>query len=376
VNGVAALHTRILCERIFRDFYELWPDKFVSVTNGVTQRRWMLKANPTQSRLISHTIGEEWVRDLNELRELEKFSADEDFQTVWRTIKEVNKKELARVVQQISGVRIDPAGIVDVQIKRIHEYKRQLLNAMRLIHQYLELRDSPKADVVPRAVLFGGKAAPTYWTAKTIIKLINCIAGLVNRDPNVSRVLQVVFLPDYNVSLAEKIFPGSDLSEQISTAGYEASGTGNMKFALNGALTIGTLDGANVEIAEAVGADNIFIFGLTSDEVSARKAAGYQPRQVYESSPRVRRVVDFLRSGALCPEEAGLFDGIAEDLLHHDRFMILADFDSYLDAQAQVDAAYRDPARWTRMSILNVARCGYFSSDRSVQEYAEKIWKL
>ena len=376
VNGVAALHTQIICERIFRDFYELWPEKFVNVTNGVTQRRWMLKANPAQSSLITHTIGEEWVRDLTQLGELEKFASDEDFQAVWRTIKEVNKKELAKVVQRVSGVTIDPTGIIDVQVKRIHEYKRQLLNALRLIHDYLEIRDNPGIDIVPRAVLFAGKAAPTYWTAKNIIKLINCIADLVNSDPVVSRKLQVAFLPDYNVSLAERIFPGSDLSEQISTAGYEASGTGNMKFALNGAVTIGTLDGANVEIAEAVGDENIFIFGMTAEEVAARKEAGYQPRQVYESSPRVRRVVDFLRSGRVCSDEPGLFDALAEDLLHHDRFMLLADFDAYIEAQAEVDRAYRNQARWTSMSIINVARCGFFSSDRSVREYARKIWKL
>jgi glycogen phosphorylase len=376
VNGVAALHSEIIKERIFRDFYELWPNRFISVTNGVTQRRWLLKANPPLSRLITHTIGEEWIVDLPRLQELELHADDEDFRTVWRTVKEVKKKELAQVVQRLTGVRIDPAGIIDVQVKRMHEYKRQLLNALRLIDLYLDLRDSPDLDMVPRAVLFGGKAAPTYWTAKLIIKLINCIAELVNRDPVISRKLQVAFIPDYSVSLAEKIFPGSDLSEQISTAGFEASGTGNMKFALNGALTIGTLDGANVEIAEAVGEENIFIFGLTAEEVTKTRADGYKPWQYYESSPRVRRVVDFIRSGALCPEEPGLFGSVADDLLHHDRFLLLADFDGYIEAQAAVDAAYRDQDRWTRMSILNVARCGYFSSDRSVKEYAERIWKL
>ncbi|MQA91280.1 MAG: glycogen/starch/alpha-glucan family phosphorylase [Gemmatimonas sp.] len=376
INGVAALHTRILRERIFHDFYELWPDKFVSVTNGVTQRRWMLKANPPLSRLITHTIGDEWVTDLTRLEELEKFAADEDFRTVWQTIKEVNKKELARVVERITGVSINPAAIMDVQVKRMHEYKRQLLNVLRLVHQYLELRDNPSLDVLPRAVLFAGKAAPTYWRAKQVIKMINCVADLVNRDASVSKKLQVAFLPDYNVSLAEKIFPGSDLSEQISTAGYEASGTGNMKFALNGALTIGTLDGANIEIADAVGKDNIFIFGLDAEDVARRKDAGYHPQLMYETSPNVRRVIDFIRGGAVCPDEPGLFDGIIEDLLEHDRFMLLADFDAYLEAQAKVDVAYRDQDRWTRMSILNVARCGFFSSDRSVKEYAERIWKL
>ncbi len=376
VNGVAALHTEIIKERIFSDFYDLWPDRFVSVTNGVTQRRWMMKANPALSGLISHTIGEGWVTDLPQLRGLEMFADDDDFRAVWRQVKESNKKVLLKEVERLTGVSIDSSFMVDVQVKRMHEYKRQLLNALRLVDTYLTLRDDPDAPYVPRAVLFGGKAAPTYWTAKSIIKLINCIAELVNNDPVVSRKLKVAFLPDYNVSMAEKIFPGSDLSEQISTAGYEASGTGNMKFALNGALTIGTLDGANVEIAEAVGPDNIFIFGLTSEEVAAEKARGYEPRRVYESSERVRRVIDFLRVGNLCPEEPGIFNALMDDLLHHDRFMLLADFEAYIACQAQVDDAYRDAERWTRMSILNVARCGFFSSDRSVKEYAEKIWKL
>jgi glycogen phosphorylase len=376
VNGVAALHTQIIRDRIFHDFDQLWPKKIISITNGVTQRRWMLKSNPALSRLITHTIGDEWVKDLPRLSELEQFADDEDFRTVWRTVKEVNKKELAKVVKQVTNVGIDPYAIVDVQVKRMHEYKRQLLNALRLVDLYLQLRDDPDLEVEPRAVLFAGKAAPTYWTAKLIIKLINCIADTVNTDPSVSRKLRVAFLPDYNVSLAERIFPGSDLSEQISTAGYEASGTGNMKFALNGALTIGTLDGANVEIAEAVGPDNIFIFGLTAEEVARRKVEGYLPFQIYESSERVRRTLDFIRSGALCSDEPGIFNGLIEDLMYHDRYMLLVDFEPYLAAQAEVDRAYRDPHRWTRSAILNVARCGYFSSDRSVQEYAERIWKL
>lgn len=376
VNGVAALHTEIIKERIFHDFYELWPDRFVSVTNGVTQRRWMLKANPPLTGLINHTIGDNWAVDLSQLEGLAPYADDDDFRVVWQQVKQSNKKVLLKEVERLTGVAIDSSFMVDVQVKRMHEYKRQLLNALRLIDTYLELRDDPDAPYVPRAVLFGGKAAPTYWTAKSIIKLINCIAELVNNDPVVSQKLKVAFLPDYNVSMAEKIFPGSDLSEQISTAGYEASGTGNMKFALNGALTIGTLDGANVEIADAVGPDNIFIFGLTSEEVAEEKARGYKPESVYESSARVRRVIDFLRAGSLCPQEPGLFTSLVDDLLHNDRFMLLADFDAYVAAQARVDEAYRDQERWTRMSILNVARCGYFSSDRSVQEYAEKIWKL
>ncbi len=376
VNGVAALHSRILQDRIFKDFVTLWPDKFTNITNGITQRRWMLKANPSLSRLITHTIGDEWIVDLPRLRELEDHVDDEDFRTVWRTVKEVNKKELAKIVEQLVGVRINPLGIVDVQVKRIHEYKRQLLNALRLVDLYLRLRDDPGLDIVPRAVLFSGKAAPTYWAAKQIIKLINCIADAVNKDPASREKLQVAFLPDYSVSLAERIFPGSDLSEQISTAGFEASGTGNMKFALNGALTIGTLDGANVEIAEAVGPENIFIFGLTADEVTEKKEKGYEPYRIYETNDRLRRVLDFIRGGSLCPEEPGLFNSLIEGLMYHDRFMLLADFDSYVAAQDEVDAEFRRADEWSRKSILNVARCGYFSSDRAVKDYAEKIWKL
>jgi starch phosphorylase len=266
--------------------------------------------------------------------------------------------------------------MMDVHVKRMHEYKRQLLNALRCVDSFLELRDAPDLDVPQRAVLFGGKAAPTYWTAKLIIQLINKIATHVNADPLAGRLLRVAFIPDYRVSLAERIFPGSDLSEQISTAGFEASGTGNMKFALNGALTIGTLDGANVEIVERVGRENAFIFGLTADEVEARKASGYAPRAVYETSPRLRRVLDFVASGALTPEEPGLFRPLVDGLLHHDPYMVLADFDAYVAAQAQVDEAWRDVDGWTHNAILNVARCGWFSSDRSVREYADRIWKL
>ncbi len=376
VNGVAALHTQILRERLFHDFDEVFPDRFTSVTNGVTQRRWLFKSNPGLSDLITDVVGDGWVVDLPLLKGLEANVDDAAFRERWRAIKARNKAALAKTVLAESGVRIDPHALVDVQVKRMHEYKRQLLNALRLVDTYLRLRDEPELDVVPRAVLFGGKAAPTYWTAKLIIQLIHAIARQVNADPRVRDRLQVAFLPDYRVSLAEKIFPGSDLSEQISTAGYEASGTGNMKFALNGALTIGTLDGANVEIAEAVGPDNVFIFGMTAAEVAALGARGYDPRLFYEASPRLRRVLDFIGSGAFSPEDPGLFRPLLDSLLNDDRFMLLADFDAYLAAQDAVDAAYRDREVWSRSSILNVARCGFFSSDRSVQEYAERIWKL
>jgi starch phosphorylase len=377
VNGVAALHTEILKERIFRDFHELWPERITSVTNGVTQRRWMLKSNPGLSALITRAVDDDgWVGDLDRLRELEPFADDAAFREEWRQVKAGNKERLARLVLDEAGVKVDPRAMMDVHVKRMHEYKRQLLNALRAADAYLELRDQAAPDVVPRAVLFGGKAAPTYWTAKLIIRLISEIADAVRKNEKVRQVLQVAFIPDYRVSLAERIFPGSDLSEQISTAGYEASGTGNMKFALNGALTIGTLDGANVEIAEHVGEENLFIFGLTAEEVALRKAEGYRPREVYERSERLRRVVDFVASGELTPEEPGAFRPLVEHLLGVDTYMVLADFDAYVQAQEQVDAAYRDPEEWTRKAVLNVARCGWFSSDRSVREYAERIWKL
>jgi starch phosphorylase len=376
-NGVAALHTEILKDRIFREFAELWPDRFTSVTNGITQRRWMLKANPEMSGLITEALGSErWVTELELLRGLEPFADDASFRERWMTVKARNRARLATIVHEITGVAIAPGTMMDVQVKRMHEYKRQLLNALRCVDTYLELLDSPERDIPVRAVLFGGKAAPTYWSAKLIIQLTNAIARHVNADPVAGRKLRVAFLPDYRVSLAERIFPGSDLSEQISTAGFEASGTGNMKFALNGALTIGTLDGANVEIAENVGLDNIFIFGMTADEVEARRVAGYNPRAEYEASPRLRRVLDFVASGMLSPEDPGLFRPVVEHLLTADEFMVLADFDAFLDAQATVDLAWADQHAWTRKAILNVARCGFFSSDRSVRDYAKRIWKL
>lgn len=381
-NGVAQLHTDILESRIFRDFHELWPDRFTSVTNGVTQRRWMLKANPGLSALIDEKIldrdrdGHGWHVDLDQLSRLEPFADDAAFRERWRAVKAHNRARLAELVRREANVRIDPQMMVDVHVKRMHEYKRQLLNALRVIDAWLELRDTDQPDAVPRAVLFGGKAAPTYHTAKLIIQLISSIAAQVNADPKVSQLLKVAFIPDYRVSLAEQIFPGSDLSEQISTAGFEASGTGNMKFALNGALTIGTLDGANVEIAERVGDENIFIFGLTAEQVEARKAAGYNPRAEYEASPRLKRVLDHVASGLLSADQPGLFRPLIEGLLHNDPFMVLADFDAYVAEQAVVDVAWRDQEAWTRKAILNVAHCGFFSSDRSVREYADRIWQI
>jgi glycogen phosphorylase len=375
-NGVAALHSQILRERMFRDFHELWPERLTSVTNGVTQRRWMRKANPPLAELITEAIGDGWVTDLERLAELEPYAEDKGFRLLWEEVKADRKRRLAEMVECEAGVELDPRSLIDSHIKRMHEYKRQSLNVLRLADHFLRVRDSPRADAVSRSVIFGGKAAPTYWTAKLIIKLINAMAGAVNADPQVSARLRAVFVPDYRVTLAEVIIPGSDLSVQISTAGFEASGTGNMKLSLNGALTIGTMDGANIEIVERVGKENAFIFGLTAEEVLARREDGYDPRAEVERSPRLRRVLDFISSGELTPDEPGLFTPFVDALLHDDRFMVCADFDAYLEAQERAEEAYRHPEQWTRMSILNVARCGYFSSDRSIREYAERIWRL
>jgi glycogen phosphorylase len=375
-NGVAALHSRILRERIFRDFHELWPQRLTSVTNGVTQRRWLRKANPPLAQLITEAIGDGWVTELERLEELEPYAGDKEFRLRWEAAKADRKRALVAMVERETGVELDSRSLIDAHIKRMHEYKRQSLNVLRLVDNYLRLRDAPGADAVPRSVIFGGKAAPTYWTAKLVIKLINSVADAVNRDPQVRRKLRAVFVPDYRVTLAEVIIPGTDLSVQISTAGFEASGTGNMKLALNGALTIGTMDGASIEIMERVGVENAFIFGLTAEEVMARRETGYDPRAEIERSPRLRRVLDFIGSGELTPDEPGLFTPFVDSLLHDDHYLVLADFDAYLEAQERAEEAYRHPEQWTRMSILNVARCGYFSSDRSVAEYAERIWKL
>jgi glycogen phosphorylase len=377
VNGVAELHGRIIRDRVFRDFHELWPDRFTHVTNGITPRRWIMKANPGLAELISSRLGADWICDLEQLRELEPAIEDAEFRAAWQRIKLHNKTQLARIIERETGERVDPAVMMfDAQVKRIHEYKRQLLNALRVADLYLRLRDDPALDVVPRAVLFAGKAPPTYHTAKRIIRLITALAHHINADAQVRDRLRVIFLPDYRVTLAERIFPGSDLSEQISTAGFEASGTGNMKFALNGALTIGTRDGATIEIAERVGDDEIILFGHSADEVEALRTGDYRPAEFAERSPRLRQALDFVAGGELSPDEPDRFRPLVDDLLHRDPYLLLADFDAYLEAQERVDARYRDPDAWTRTAIRNVARCGFFSSDRSVREYAERIWRV
>ncbi len=376
INGVARLHSDLLRQTVMRDFAELDPARFCNVTNGVTPRRFVAVSNPPLAQLLTARLGEGWLRDLDRLRQLEPLADDASFQAEWRAVKTTAKTNLARLVAQRTGVTIDPASLFDVQAKRLHEYKRQHLNVLHILTLYLRLRDQPDAEIAPRTFLFGAKAAPGYAMAKLIIRLINAVAQVVNQDPAVRGRLKVVFFPDFNVKNAQHIYPAADLSEQISTAGKEASGTGNMKFALNGALTIGTLDGANVEIREEVGPENFFLFGLTADEVQARQAAGYRPREVYEQDPTLRAVLDYIASGALAGGDRALFQPIVDNLLHHDPFLVLADFAAYLACQEQVGALWRDPAAWTRKSILNVARMGKFSSDRSIRDYCTQIWQV
>jgi starch phosphorylase len=376
VNGVAELHSRLIRETILKDFYELWPGKFNNKTNGVTPRRWMRVSNPGLSGLITEAIGEGWICDLDRLRELERFADDASFQDKWRDIKLQCKKRLADSVWNQEWIEIHPDSMVDVQVKRMHEYKRQLLFALCIIGMYIRIKENPPLRTSPLTCIVGGKAAPGYQKAKLIVRLINAIAETVNKDPETSSFLRVFFLPNYRVSLAERLIPATDLSEQISTAGKEASGTGNMKFALNGAVTIGTLDGANIEILEEVGHDNMFIFGLNADEVSHLRSSGYNPRDYIERSALLKEVLGLLGSGVFSSSEPGLFKSLYEELTRRDEYFLMADFDSYFSAHEQAIQAYQDKKRWTRMSILNVARCGKFSSDRTIGQYAEQIWKV
>jgi starch phosphorylase len=375
VNGVAALHTQLLKENLFHDFNEMWPERFNNKTNGVTPRRWLLAANPKLSDAITARIGEAWHKNLDELANLVPLAEDPGFVEEVRQIKQTNKNKLAQWIAHEYKLQIDPKSIFDVQIKRLHEYKRQLLNLLHVISLYLRIKKDPLAvQMVPRTVIFGGKAAPAYFVAKNIIKLINAVAGVVNHDPHVGGLLKVIFLPNYRVSLAEKLFPASDLSEQISTAGKEASGTGNMKFSLNGALTIGTLDGANVEIREEVGAENFFLFGLTAAEVQETLRRGYRPRDFYEKDEDLRAVIDLINSGFFSPDNPDEFRPLVSSLLEHDQYLLLADYRAYVDCQRKVAEAFKDQPAWHRMAVLNIAKMGKFSSDRTIREYAQEIW--
>ncbi|MFH0989126.1 MAG: glycogen/starch/alpha-glucan phosphorylase [bacterium] len=377
INGVAALHTELLKRDVMRDFYELFPEKFLNVTNGVTPRRWVVLSNPQLTQLISSKIGDEWIHDMeNQLPKLEVYADQKEFQQEWQRIKLENKIKLASIILQRTGIEVDPHSLFDIQVKRIHEYKRQHLNMLHVIALYHRIKKDPEIDVVPRTVIFAGKSAPGYFMAKLIIKMINSVADVVNNDPDMKGRLKVVFIPDFNVKNAHSIYPAADLSEQISTAGKEASGTGNMKFSMNGALTIGTLDGANVEIREAVGEENFFLFGLTDDEVHALQVRGYRPMDYVESNSELREVFELFSSGYFARGDNNLFQPLIDALLYYDVFFLLADFEAYMECQGRVDKAYRDQEHWTKMSILNVARMGKFSSDRSIRDYAEKIWKV
>jgi starch phosphorylase len=376
VNGVAELHSKLLKQTVLKDFAELWPKKFFNVTNGVTPRRFVALSNPGLSRLINQRVGDGWLRNLDKLRALERFADDSEFQRQWREVKLANKRRLAALIQTRTNITVSPESLFDVQVKRIHEYKRQHLAALHIVTLYLRLRRNPRVDIPARTFIFGGKAAPGYFMAKRIIKLINAIGETVNADPVARDRLKVVFFPDFNVTNAQLVYPAANLSEQISTAGKEASGTGNMKFALNGALTIGTLDGANVEIREEVGAENFFLFGLTADEVVELRRRGYRSRDYYEQNETLREVIDFIASGALGRGDADLFRPIVENLLESDPFLLMVDFQAYIDAQERVSALWRDERAWTRQSILNSARMGKFSSDRSIRDYCERIWNI
>jgi starch phosphorylase len=376
VNGVAELHSELLKQTVLRDFAELWPERFYNVTNGVTPRRFMLLCNPALARLLDETVGTGWETDLAQLRKLEAYADDAAFQERWRGVKQSNKAVLAERIRGATGIGVDPAALFDVQVKRIHEYKRQHLNALLIVTLYRRLLRNPQLALTPRCFVFGGKAAPGYAMAKLIIRLINGIAEVVNDDPVVNGRLKVVFYPDFNVKNAHFIYPAADLSEQISTAGKEASGTGNMKFMMNGALTIGTLDGANIEIREEVGDENFFLFGLSADEVERVKHAGYHPADYVRDNAELGEVLELIADGRFSRGDREMFRPLIDNLTHADPFLVLADYAAYVARQDDVSAAWQDTRRWTRMSILNTARAGKFSSDRAIAEYCEKIWKI
>lgn len=375
INGVAALHTELLKHNLFRDFYELFPEKFSNKTNGVTPRRWILLSNPKLALLITNKIGKGWIKNLEELKQLEAFVNNAEFRQAWWQIKHENKQDLAEYILQTTGTQVNCNSLFDVQVKRLHEYKRQHLNVLHIITLYNRIKQNPNLDIVPRTFIFAGKAAPGYWMAKLMIKLINCVADVVNKDADVGSKLKVVFLPNYNVSLAQRIYPAADVSEQISTAGKEASGTSNMKFAMNGAVTIGTLDGANIEIRDRVGAENFFVFGLTAEEVAQLKAKGYKPWEYYNSNFELKQAIDQIACGYF-GGDANLFQPLVDALKNSDDFMLFADYQSYIECQQKVSQVYSQRQKWIEMSILNTARVGYFSSDRTIREYARDIWNV
>ncbi|MFH0903059.1 MAG: glycogen/starch/alpha-glucan phosphorylase, partial [Pseudomonadota bacterium] len=374
INGVAELHTKLLKERLLTDFHDFWPERFTNKTNGVTPRRWLRLSNPRLAEAITEAIGPSWITNLEELHRLEPLADDSAFRARIRTIKYHNKVALADLIAREQGLHIDPASLFDVQVKRIHEYKRQILNVLNIIGTYLRIKKDPSYLAQPRTFLFAGKAAPAYVNAKLTIKLINAVAEVVNHDGAVSSKMRVAFLPNYGVSLAGRIIPAADVSEQISTAGYEASGTGNMKLALNGALTVGTLDGANVEILQRVGHENFFLFGLTAEQVAERIAQGYRPQEIIEADPELKTIVDLIAGGFFAPEQPRLFQPLVDSLVNEDRFLVFADYAAYAACQERISAAYADQDAWTRMAIINTAKVGWFSSDRTVQEYARDIW--
>jgi glycogen phosphorylase len=376
VNGVAELHTQLLEENTLRDFYQAFPTRFNNKTNGVTPRRWLVLSNPPLAALIDEAIGTNWHTDLYELSGLETFADDSGFLQRWRSTQETAKASLANYIKETTKIEVDPKSMFDTQVKRIHEYKRQHLNALHILSLYCQLKSGTLQNIPARTFLFGGKAAPSYTMAKLMIKLVCSVADAVNADPETRDLLKVVFAPDYNVSLGQRIYPAADLSEQISTAGKEASGTGCMKMQMNGALTIGTMDDANIEIQKEVGEENFFLFGLTAKEVEQIQADGYRPYEIYDRDPLLREVLDGLRDGRFSNGDRELFAPLVSDLLHRDSYMVLADFSSYSTVQAQVGSAYADMPRWSRMSVLNTARSGKFSSDRTIREYCDEIWRV
>jgi glycogen phosphorylase len=376
INGVAELHSALLKSDVLRDFYDLWPERFLNVTNGVTPRRWIAVSNPEQAELMTGKVGDCWIGDLAQVNKLEKYAEDPAFRAEWRRMQKDVKARLAEHILEETGISVDPASMFDTQVKRIHEYKRQHLNVLYIVTLYLRLLQNPKLELAPRTFLFGGKAAAGYAMAKLIIKLINSVGEVINHDPEVKQRMKVVFLPNYNVKFGQLVYPAADLSEQISTAGKEASGTGNMKFAMNGALTMGTLDGANIEIRDAVGHENFFLFGLTAEQVAERKKAGYHPRAIYESNEKLREVIDSIGSGRFSRGDANLFRPLVDGLLSNDPYLLLADYQSYVDCQDKAEAAFLDQEKWSQMSIYNAARMGRFSSDRAIEEYCNHIWRV